>query len=229
MKLHDLRSNHPPGWVRLLLAAEVLAVSGGLLAYAMFWMPIHARDVRWVHYVLALGIGAVAPVLANLLHGDRPPDSGLRFDNLRASAKDVVPVTLAMAAGIIAVGLWRNEFHWLSWRRFAEIAGTYLVWGFVQQYVLQAFALRRLRQAGLPATTAAIAAATLFGLVHSPNWPLVAVTILGGIVWCWLFLRRPNLITLGLAHATLAVLIYHAWSSLERMTIGRMYLDRIGH
>jgi len=212
----------------LLLWAEVLLYAGAMAAYIWFLMPLKPSMFRWYH-VLAGVVLAAAPVGLNLLHGDNRRDSGIRLDNLGASAREVVIATVILAGGIVAIGLAAGGFHWVSPRRFGDITLVYLGWGFCQQYLLQSFSLRRLRQAQAPRWCAVIAAACVFGLIHAPNWYLVAGTTLAGAVWCGLFLRNANIITLGLAHATLAVLLYHAWpiAWLHGMTIGQMYLEKL--
>jgi len=226
MRLSEWRRWPVPLPVRVVLVAEVAVYLAALAAYVWFAMPA-GRAVYWYHVVL-LGAAVAFPVAANLLHGDRPRDSGLRLGNLAASAKLVVPATLVMAAGVTVTGLVVGGFHWISWRRLAELAGGYLSWGLAQQYLLQSFALRRLMQAGLPAVPAAVLAAGAFAMVHAPNWILVGLTGGAGLVWCAIFLRRPNILTLALAHGALAVLLFHAWPTrwLQNLTIGPFYIMR---
>jgi hypothetical protein len=227
MKLMDLQSSNPPLAVRAILVGEVILCVAGAAACIWFLGPTRESVLRWYHATLPLL--AAVPIGLNLLHGDRPADSGLRLDNWRASAKGVLLATVAMAAGIVLIGLLARGFHWVSAKRLANLVGLYPLWGIVQQYFLQAFMLRRLRQARIPPPAATILAAGLFGLLHAPNWALVATVTFAGIVGCTLFLRRPNLITLGLAHGVLAVLLYHAWPKawLQGMTIGPMFLEKV--
>jgi len=215
-------SARPAVVVRVLLVAEVVSYVAAVSAYLLLALP--AGEAAGWPAVLAAAGALAFPIAMNLLHGDRPADSGLRVDNLGASARQVLPITAALLAGVLAVGAAAGGFHWLGWRHFGDHAGLYLAWGPVQQYLLQAFGLRRLRQAGLPAPAAVVLAAGLFAWLHAPNWPLVGLTAGAGAIWCVLFLRRPNLITLGLAHAVLAVAVYYAWPQawLSGLAIGRL-------
>lgn len=194
------------------------------------WKEHKHRDtnIRWfdpIFYVFALAF----PIGMNLLHGDRPKDSGLRLDNLAPAARDTLLVTLLLAGGLVLAGLCLDSLHWRSWRNFWSRLGRYLLWGPLQQYMLQAFALRRLRQAQLPTPLAVVVAATAFGLLHAPNWLLVGLTTGAGLAWCTLFLRRPNLIPLGLAHAALAMMVYYTlpeqWH--RNLAVGGMYLREL--
>ncbi|MFP4054165.1 MAG: type II CAAX prenyl endopeptidase Rce1 family protein [Phycisphaerae bacterium] len=222
-----LASHNPALWVRVMLVGEVLGYVAMLLAYTVF--GLHRRGRVGVADVTFFVLAALFPIAMNLLHGDRPKDSGLRFDNFVASGREVLPVTLMMAAGVGIAGWLSGGFHWFGPLRLAEMGGQYVAWGIMQQYLLQAFGLRRFRQAGLPAAAAVVASAGVFALVHAPNWPLVGLTFGAGLAWCVLFIRRPNLFTLGLAHAVLAVWVYHALPDewLQRLTIGNQYLHRM--
>ena len=219
----DMTRPCPPSTaLRLVLAAEVVGYVAALTLYVQLRLQRHGA-VRWYDVVFYVLAGAF-PVAMNLLHGDRPRDSGIRVDNLRPAAWEAAVATAAMAAGIVAVGMLKGSFHWTSWSHFASRAGMYAAWGPIQQYLLQAFGLRRLRQAGLPAWVAVVLVAGLFACVHAPNWWLVALAAGGGLVWCTLFSRRPSLIALGVAHGVLAVLLYYAWPEqwLHRLAIGAM-------
>lgn len=227
MSWNALKSPSPPPVVRAMLAAEVLLCAAALSLYVLLAAPANLREFRWYHGGFYACVVAFV-VCANLLHGDRPGDSGIRRDNLGESAKLVAVATAIMAAVVVVTGLLAGGFHWRSWRRLVELSGLYLAWGIAQQYLLQSFGLRRLRQAQVPAPLAAAASAALFAMLHAPNWPLVAVTTACGVVWCAIFLRRPNILVLGPAHGCLAVLLYHAWpeSWLRGLTVGRIFLLR---
>jgi membrane protease YdiL (CAAX protease family) len=229
MTLASLRSSAPPPAVRFLLVAEVILYIGAVTAYVMLAAPASAKSIEWHHVVVFLTIGSI-PICLNVLHGDRAADSGLRIDNLAISAREVLVATVVMGAGVAITGWLVHGFHWRGWGRLLELSGGYLVWGVAQQYVLQSFALRRLRQARLPPVVAGAVAACAFGALHAPNWPLVALTAAAGMTWCLLFIRQPNILTLGVAHGLLAVLLYHALPQewLQGLTVGRVYLIRTG-
>lgn len=226
MDLHRnlLTRAKPPAGVRGLLVAEVVLYVAAFSAHLWFALPVKGSPTQPWH-VGAASLLLIVPIALNLLHGDRPAESGLRLDNLRPSIRLVLPATLAMGAGVVGLGWAMYSFGNRGWGRLAELSGVYLLWGFAQQYLLQAFALRRLRQAQVPPAMACVLAAGLFGLVHAPNWALVAATTGAGIVWCGIFLRVPNLFTLGLAHAVLAVMVYHAWFGfIHALSIGRQFV-----
>ncbi len=217
-----------PWFVRILLIAEVLLWVGVFIAYALYALP--TRDVIHWYNIAFVAFAVGFPIGMNLLHGDRPRDSGMRVDNLLAAARETGVFTLAAGVAIVVVGLIFGGPFWsdwskYSWPRFGDKVLTYLAWGPFQQYVLQAFAIRRFRQAGIPDAAAVLGGAALFALAHCPNWPLVGLTFGAGVIWGRLFLRNPNLWVVGLSHGILAVLLAHAWPRewLNYMTIGGLY------
>ncbi|MFP4105484.1 MAG: type II CAAX prenyl endopeptidase Rce1 family protein [Phycisphaerae bacterium] len=223
----SLQSDHPPLAVRIMLVAEVFFFVGVMTTYLCVLLPSN-NTIRWfdpVFYVFALAF----PIGMNILHGDWLPDSGIRLDNIKPSAIEVGLATAAMAAGLMIVGWAVDGWHWRDWDHLSSRIGRYAAWGPIQQYMLQAFGLRRFKQARLSDNMAVVAAAGVFGFLHAPNWPLVGITFGAGLVWCRLFLRHPNLLTIGLAHGILAILIYYvlpeAW--LHRLAVGGMYWEAV--
>jgi membrane protease YdiL (CAAX protease family) len=54
---------------------------------------------------------------------------------------------------------------------------------------------------------ATILAAAIFASLHLPNPFLAIVTFIGGLAWCAIYARHPNLVPLALSHATATVII----------------------
>jgi len=226
--LEKLHTNPPSPLVRVLLLGQVAAFIIAAMAY-MWWVVDPRGTVRACDVVFYV-IMCAWPIAMNLLDGDRPRDSGIRLDNIGASAGEVGLATLLAGASVAGVGAAVGGIHWLGWAFFARKAGEYAAFALAQQYLLQTFVLRRFRQAGLPASHACVLAACLFAMLHAPNWPLVALTAGMGVVWCALFLRRPNLLTLALSHVALSLTAYYALpvSWLGNLTVGPMYLRWMG-
>jgi hypothetical protein len=83
--------------------------------------------------------------------------------------------------------------------------GGYALWSFVQQFLLQGYFLFRLLRLLPRREGAAVAAAVIFAAAHLPNPLLTVVTLIWGIVACFVFLRCRNVYTLMLTHAILGV------------------------
>lgn len=218
--LTSLRLPKPSLPVRLMLIAEVLVFLSAV-AGCIWTAPHRGQSIHWYHVALWT-LAVMLPVGANLLHGDRLADSGLRLDNIGVSARQVAVASIILAAGVIVIGLAVGGFHMTSFSKLGARAGEYLAVAFLQQYVLQAFVLRRFCQAGLAPRAAVFAAAVVFAAIHAPNWVLMGATCFAAIVWCSLFLRRPNLLTLAVSHGLLALMLYHFWPNVWhlRLTVG---------
>lgn len=164
------------------------------------------------------------PITSNLLHGDGLRELGLRFDNLWRSAFEVGIASVGLAAPIVAVAALARRGLDLRLGSGAALV-LYPVWAFLQQYALQAFAYRRLREGlGRPGRAASIAA-LIFAVVHLPNAILVGCTMIAAYVWCRLYERAPNLFTLAVAHGWLAVLLNVSWPQtwLHTLRVGPGY------
>jgi membrane protease YdiL (CAAX protease family) len=148
-------------------------------------------------YIMLLAVGV------NIRAGESPRDVGFRVDNLGRAARTAAPPTLALALliGIAAVVVHGDPRP----RAFPTGLVFYPLWGVTQQYALQGIVHRRLRRAGAGALASPLAAA-LFALVHAPNPGLVAMTFVGGWVWCEIYRRESNLWVLGISHGVLATL-----------------------
>ena len=100
-----------------------------------------------------------------------------------------------------------------------------LLWGGAQQFVLQTVVLPE-AFATSDEGRAPLWAATLFGALHLPNPFLTAVTFIGGVFWCRIYTRHPNILPLALSHAlaTMAILASFDESVTGRLRVGASYL-----
>jgi membrane protease YdiL (CAAX protease family) len=83
----------------------------------------------------------------------------------------------------------------------------YVVWSFVQQFILQDYFLQRVRRLVTNTWVAVATAALLFTLAHLPNPLLTIGALLWGIISCALFVRYRDLYSLGIAHAVLGLCV----------------------
>jgi hypothetical protein len=164
-------------------------------------------------FQVIVDVGAVLIVAANhIYHRDTLLKLGFRWDNFRRAAIGYGTPTLIL--GILICGLgWLGGSLRLD--RWSDLL-TYFAWAAVQQYLLQNFL--RLRSEDLfglgkesssarRALVPVLLAATLFALYHLPNYPLVGATFVGGLFWCFLFTRIPNLFWVWLSQAFLTTLL----------------------
>lgn len=156
-------------------------------------------------------------------HSARTGEWGLAGRAFRPGLRATAVITLPAIALIFLAGAWRGSIH--DRRDFVGNLAWLVVWGGAQQWILQTVVLYEsqratTRRAGI------VIAASLFAAVHLPNPPLTALTLAGGLAWCTIYDRHPNLVPLALSHAlsTLAILYAFDDSITGRLRIGYGYL-----
>ncbi|UCC74716.1 MAG: CPBP family intramembrane metalloprotease [Gemmatimonadota bacterium] len=221
--MDGVKTKRQPGSLHARLTARPVLEPLLFVALALLYVWIvRPTRIDWLR-IPFLAVIVVIPFASNFLHRDRARDLGLRLDNLRGSAREVGIATLIGAVLILAGGTLTGGPYFRS--RMLESFLVYPLWGLAQQYAMQSFTYRRLREGIAQPGLAAAATALLFASVHWPNWPLALVTLVGGYVWCRLFERHPNLFTLALSHGWLAVLLRYSWPAewLHNLRIGPGY------
>ena len=86
-----------------------------------------------------------------------------------------------------------------------------VVWGGAQQFVLQTVVLSEAKSVARRA--AVPLAAAIFAAFHLPNPFLVIVTFAGGLIWCAIYARYPNIVPLALSHAAATVIILMSFNA----------------
>ena len=128
------------------------------------------------------------------------------------------PTLLAIAA-LIFISYLTHLLHLPDrfWARLSLLPG----WALLQQYTMLGFAYRRLRQC-LHANHSITITALLFALLHAPNYPLMILTFLGGLIWSFVYERAPNLFASAISHTLLSatVLVTIPEWILPSMTVG---------
>src|SRR5262252_5106620 len=186
---------------RLAAALEALAFWALILFY-MWRVEPAASPVTRMAWLVGLGL---MPLVSIVLHRDDRRELGLGLRGIGRSALEVGTMTLAgsFLIAAAAIGAGRRQGSIDAW----PLLPGYFVWGFLQQFALQAFVHRRLGQALAHPHLAAATASVLFGSLHLPNPVLAPATTLAGFVWASLYARKPNLWTLAASHAWLAALV----------------------
>ncbi len=139
---------------------------------------------------------------------------------LRAAALVTVPAVVLILLAGAATGTLHDR------RDFLGSFGGLFVWGGAQQWVLQTVVLREAQRVTSP-RRAVVVAALLFAMVHLPNPFLTAVTFAGGLAWCAIYARYPNVVPLAISHALGTLAILHAFDEpiTGRLRIGLAYLQ----
>lgn len=196
-----------------------LSVGYGLILAAV-WTPLHIqRIIFWLAFSWI-----VSTVL--LAHDDRDT-LGLGVSGIRHSVW-LFGIALALAGFDLVISTWYGALHPLSGPMpVGRHMWGYVIWAFLQQFVLQDFFLLRLIRV-LPSRTSAVSvAAALFATAHIPNPLLTIATLVWGIGACALFLKYRNLYVLGLVHGILGLCIAVSVPNAihHRMRVGLGYLS----
>ncbi len=176
---------------------EALSVFGLILAY--IWKVRLFHPWRW------LWIAAIV-IASHLLRREGVAALGLGARELRRAFRALAPWLALIALTLIAAGAAFDTINPVVLRRTPGSLSVYLVWGLVQQWMLNGYFLNRLRQGGC-LRRAPLLAALLFSLAHLPNPFLMAVTLPGGYLAAQLYLRYRSLWLLGLAHGFIGFLL----------------------
>jgi hypothetical protein len=222
---------------RVVAALQILLFSLAVWGY-LWWgrFEYHHRLLLALVYVVA----ALLVVSGHRYFRDSLRILGLRLDNLGPSLQSFGFVTLMGASIIIPLGILWGEARFDKWEEFL----VYPLSALLQQYLLQNFLRLRaedllnvshspgespeyrlnLRFAGYPnlGLIPSLLAAGLFSLYHLPNYPLMGLSLIGGLAWCLVYRRRPNLLAAWMSQAVLSVLmlVFFKFSHLDQFEVG---------
>lgn len=200
--------------LRTIGGLEVASVLASVFLTIWVMIPLQPEP-RWL--IAAPGFFALVLILnSQRMRRERFGDIGLSGRNFAKALRLVLLPTLVAAGVLVTLGYATNSFHRTShfWTNVLFLP----VWAVTQQYVLQAFIYRRIRRLLVAESAspneqrqqirwAIWATAALFSLAHLPNLMLMMLTLIGGLMWSWVYERAPNLLALGLSHATLSFLL----------------------
>jgi membrane protease YdiL (CAAX protease family) len=184
--------------IRKYAIFEPLAIFGMTMAY--IW------DLRYRHPLALLGILALI-LLSHALRGERPAKLGFRSANLAFCVRDYAPILALACLALLGLGIMLRTTRPLPLDQCLAAWVAYIPWAMFQQYLLNGYFLNRL-VGTLPRRAAPAIAALLFACAHTPNWFLMAVTLLSGYYCARIYQRYRNLYFLGIAHATLGFLLF---------------------
>jgi len=183
---------------RKLALLESAALFLFIMGYIWIWRASH--PYLWTAILACL-------LLSHAVHREGARELGFGRASLVECTHRFGPLLTVLALVMLAGGLLLNTTRRMPADQAFLALFAYLPWGALQQYMLNGYFLNRFDRALHPRASAWLAA-VLFGVVHTPNWFLMIVGLVGG--WCatQVYRRHRNLYFLGIAHATIGFLLF---------------------
>ncbi len=214
---HSLRKR--PGRV----AAAELLVFPAFLAYEWLALTPKWRPVDYAAILVALAVVAWGLARDRARWGKL----GLTGRNFLPAARLAALPTVLMLAAVAALARCLGPV--IQPRKRAVSLAVYPLYGLVQLTVFQVFLITRLRRLGGGPAACIVVAGGIFGLLHWPNLPLAAGCAITGMVWAWVYLRRPNVYVLAISMAFVAAVYLNVlpvtWT--QNLRAGPIYVFRI--
>ena len=184
--------------VRRLALMEPVSIFAMIMAY-IWWL-------RFLHPAAWIAILGVM-LLSHSMHREDAGGLGFRWANLPECLREFAPALTFLALAMMAGGILFRTTRLVSFDRAMLSWLGYIPWGLFQQYIVNGYFLTRF-DAVLSRRTAPLLTAAFFSGAHTPNWFLMAVTMLLGYCATLVYRRHKNLYFLGLAHGTVGFLLY---------------------
>jgi membrane protease YdiL (CAAX protease family) len=134
-----------------------------------------------------------------------------------------LPVVL-LASAAVFLQLNVPPFHAL--KDLALTFGFLFPWALGQQFALQTVILEESLKTMKSGRKAVLIAGALFAALHLPNPFLTVATLAGGLIWCSIYRRSPNILPLAVSHALCSMALMAAFSRevTGGMRVGYSYL-----
>jgi membrane protease YdiL (CAAX protease family) len=209
---------------RALAAWEIASISASIIVGEWAVLALGNHKI-----LLAVPVACAFALMfySHHLRGETLRELGWRTDNFMSAARLLL---LPMIAGTLALALvgwlwFGGSFSFGRRRAGWAILGFPvwgLLWGLLQQYVLQSFINRRAQLVFGKGAASIVLVASIFALLHLPNAWLTGATFLGGLIWAAVYQRAPNLYALALSHAflTWALISTFPTSALRGLRVG---------
>lgn len=176
-----------------------LALGYGLVLAAI-WTPMPAQRIFF-------WLGLATVVICTVLRHESLASLGLAVAGMARSLWIVAAAAVLATVAVLTareLGTFHSMFGDLPFRlRFSG----YIVWSFIQEFMMQIYVLTRLTRLLPRRSSAVLVAALFFAVAHLPNPVLVPLTLLWGFIASTLFLRYRNLYVIGIAHAILGICV----------------------
>lgn len=203
-------SRNAGGGGRGLALWEIASVASSALIAEWTILPFVGQEklIGGVPILLAFAL----MFYSHHVRGETARELGWRFDNFLKAARllalpMILTAILLLVIGWISTGLHNDLFARTGGRSLKWLPLWGILWGLLQQYVLQAFINRRAQIALGHGWRSILLVAAVFALLHFPNPWLSLATFAGGVIWAWVYQRAPNLPALALSHSLMTLVL----------------------
>lgn len=137
----------------------------------------------------------------------------------------VVTLPVVVLAGL-STALMPDKPVFATPRDLALTFGFLFSWALGQQFALQTVIFEESFKRVKDGRKAALIAAGIFALLHLPNPFLTVATLAGGMIWCSIYSRSPNVVPLAASHAICSMALMATFSReiTGGMRVGYAYL-----
>lgn len=195
---------------RSLALWEIVSVTSSALIAEWTILPFIGKEklIGGVPILLAFAL----MYYSHRMRGETARAIGFRFDNfLKAARLLALPMILTSVLLVIfgwfSSGLNNSLLSRAGGRSVMWLPAWGILWGLLQQYVLQAFINRRAQIALGRGWRSVLVVGAVFALLHFPNPWLSLATFCGGLIWAWVYQRAPNLLALALSHSLMTLVL----------------------
>ena len=207
---------------KALAAWEITSVVVSALIAEWFILAFFGPAARWM--VLApASLALVLMICSHRAYGEDAKQLGFRFDNLLAALRLLLLPTVS-AVVVILVVAWFTSGRLTPKPLNARLL-LLPMWALFQQYALQSYINRRAQIVLGQGTLSILLVALIFALLHLPNPLLTLLTLVGGVIWAYVYQRQPNVFALAVSHsvASAAVGLFVPVDAVHGLRVGFKY------
>lgn len=132
---------------------------------------------------------------------------GISKENFKPAMKWIGIISVIPICGILIFGLLVSKPPFSL--RILYMVPAYLVWGFIQQFLMMSLIAGYLRDLKLKPLWIILITSILFSIVHCSCIGLLIITFVMAIIFTILFLKYRNIIPLAIFHGVLGTLLYY--------------------
>lgn len=210
---------------RKAAAGRIILMVACVLIAEWVFSPLFGRR-SWAFSILIVAI-LVFGFFTHCALKETPRDLGLRMDTFAYAMRLLLPPMFVSILILASLGYKFGSLRMppsLTWHHIRNYLWL-LWWGLLQQYALQAIVNRQAQILWGKGLRSIFFIGLIFAAVHLPNIVLMLATLIGGLIWAYVYQRAANLFALALSHSAMTVVL--AWalppSLLHSLRVGAGY------